>query len=370
LQHLLAPEYVADYFYYRAQTLAADGESSTALAEVERGLTYAGSAELHLLAAILAQRVGRFDQMRHHVAAIAVDDTLRPEAEWLLRAHQARQRALRAGAQQPQAAQAAVVSTPAIAFLDDFLDELLGRNARPQGQTRIAQLQSLLPTVALAALVGLAVVAYLWLSQESAAVNGTVATQDEGPPQAAPAAAESGTTSDAGVEEPQGEEPSLLPTPTATPDLPGDVVQSPRQGEPLADSDVRRAVIVSASPFDLETVLQDAGRPDLLALGLNATLQGEKLLLQGVVHMDRQRRELVELVATAPGIEEISTTNLLLQPLPSYTVQEGDTLWSIVYDIYGDDAARIDELFQLNLDLLPSPDSLRPGMELKVPPVS
>ncbi|HXF62845.1 MAG TPA: LysM peptidoglycan-binding domain-containing protein, partial [Caldilineaceae bacterium] len=70
------------------------------------------------------------------------------------------------------------------------------------------------------------------------------------------------------------------------------------------------------------------------------------------------------------GVEEVNAVNLLLQPLPTYTVQEGDTLWSIVYDIYGDDAARIDQLFELNRDLLPSPEALRPGMELKIPPAS
>jgi hypothetical protein len=68
LQHLLAPEFVAGYFYQRAQTLADQGDAVAALAQVERGLTYAASAELHLLAAILAQQVERYDQMRHHVA--------------------------------------------------------------------------------------------------------------------------------------------------------------------------------------------------------------------------------------------------------------------------------------------------------------
>ena len=45
-----------------------------------------------MLGAILAQRIGDFEQMRLHVAAVPVDDVLRNEAEWLLRSHQSRQR--------------------------------------------------------------------------------------------------------------------------------------------------------------------------------------------------------------------------------------------------------------------------------------
>ena len=94
LQHLLLPETVATYFQARAHESSERGELGAALAEAERGLTYADSSELHLLAAILAKQLGRHDSMRQHVAAIPVDDSLRSEAEWLLRSHQDRERAL------------------------------------------------------------------------------------------------------------------------------------------------------------------------------------------------------------------------------------------------------------------------------------
>jgi hypothetical protein len=366
LQHLLVPEEVADYFYQRAQTLASSGDAVTALSEVERGLTFAGSAELHLLAAILAQQVGRFDQMRHHVAAIGVDDSLRPEAEWLLRAHQARQRALREGAQPGHSA----IKSPG-APAPAFLDELLGRSAPDAGNTTALRLPYFLPsfsslftsTLTIAALAGMIMAAYLWFSRDREAIPFSVLPEVETVLVQRPVTPI--------VVTPQGEEISLLPTPTPTPikRTPGNGMQAPGPGQKLADSNLRQVVITTTAPFDLQQVLRDEGELELAALGVDARLQGEQLILSGVVHLDLQRRRLVEIASRAAGVAEVSAVDLMLRPLPTYTVQEGDTLWSIVYDIYGNDVARVDELFALNQDVLPSPDALRPGMELKVPPV-
>ena len=55
-------------------------------------------------------------------------------------------------------------------------------------------------------------------------------------------------------------------------------------------------------------------------------------------------------------------------PGSTYTVQPGDTLWSIVYDIYGD-VDRMEEFSQANIDQVPSPDAIRVGDELRVPPL-
>jgi nucleoid-associated protein YgaU len=51
-----------------------------------------------------------------------------------------------------------------------------------------------------------------------------------------------------------------------------------------------------------------------------------------------------------------------------YAVQEGDTVWTIVNDIYGN-VERLDEFIAHNRDVLPSPDALVPGMELKILPI-
>jgi hypothetical protein len=136
----------------------------------------------------------------------------------------------------------------------------------------------------------------------------------------------------------------------------------------LADSNPNHVVMVESSIFDLQQYLRDEGYTALAALTIDARLQGETLMLQGFVHLDQQRRELIEIALAIPGIHEVNAVNLLLRPLPTYTVQEGDTLWSIVYNIYGN-VDRLDEFAVYNQDVLPSPDSLAPGVELKVLPV-
>ena len=98
---MLHPVHASKYFYDRAAKLAAADQVLPALQEIDRGLTYQPSSELRLLGAILSKRIGDFEQMRHHVAGIPVDDILRPEGEWLLRSHQIRQRELREASKIP-----------------------------------------------------------------------------------------------------------------------------------------------------------------------------------------------------------------------------------------------------------------------------
>jgi nucleoid-associated protein YgaU len=367
LQHLLDPDFVAGYFHARARELAGQGDAAAALAQIERGLTYAAGAELHLLAAILAQQIGRHDLMRHHVAAIAVDDTLRPEAEWLLRAHQARQRAL-SGQPQPSAP---IQSAPAL------LDELLGRKPGEETSAGMRPLQALWPALAIVALLGLAAVAYMALggADHTPQTAETIHAQPTAPATAQAVQPE-------GDARPAAQTPrvaaNLLPTPTPTafvpgetaPDerVPGDVVQGP--GEPVAATanSPRPVVIIAAGSFDLPGFLRQNGYPELAGLGVDARLQGTTLLLRGVVPLDQQRRQLLEVTGTAPGVTDINAVDLLVRPLPTYVVQDGDTLWSIMYNVYGN-ADRMQELIDLNRDVMPSPELLSPGVELKIPPM-
>ncbi|MCC6169345.1 MAG: LysM peptidoglycan-binding domain-containing protein [Caldilineaceae bacterium] len=347
LQHLLDPDFVASYFHSRARELADQGDATAALAQIERGLTYAAGAELHLLAAILAQQIGRYDLMRHHVAAIAVDDTLRPEAEWLLRSHQARQRALRG---QPQPA-------GPLEGASALLDDLLGRN-QDAAAPPMRPLQALWPALAVMAILGLAALVYMAFGGADRLPQTADVSHPRPTPQEPGAAA--GATQTPSVE------PDLLPTPTLTPDIPNDVVQGPTAA--IADSSPRPVVIIEADRFDLAGYLRRTGHPELAELGVDALLQGTTLLLRGVVQLDQQRRALLDAVATAPGVTEVNAVDLLLRPLPTYVVQEGDTLWTIMYNIYGN-ADRMQELIDLNLEVMPSPELLSPGMELKIPPL-
>jgi len=376
LQHLLAPETVADPFLARALALSERGEYAAALTEAERGLTYAASSDLHLMAAILAQQIGQFDRMRSHVAAIPVDDSLRREAEWLLRAHQDRQAALREAARQTQPAQAQppTSATP-------LLDDLLGRAAparavrRPQGQA--------VASVAILATAVLMVVASWWLIGPGALPAHEVASRDgqAGAPAVQSPAVQSPTvpttpptlaaTAPTPLLPTATPQLILLPTATPTPVVAENVVQTP--GQPtdaggVVDANPRRVVVVEAGTFDLQEFLRDAGNPALAELAVTARLQDETLILEGIVHLDLQRRQLLQLLQVVPGVRQVIAVDLLLRPLPTYVVQEGDTLWSIVYNIYGD-VERLDEFATLNRDVLPAPDAIAPGIELRVLPI-
>ena len=82
----------------------------------------------------------------------------------------------------------------------------------------------------------------------------------------------------------------------------------------------------------------------------------------------RARTELEELVLRLPGIDAASVVNVLVRPPATYTVQEGDSLWTISLELYGT-PDRIEDLFAANRDILPSANALSVGMVLTVPPV-
>lgn len=373
LQHLLATDAVVHYFQTLARELSAQGQLTTALAEAERGLTFAPASELRLLAAILAKQLGRPDRMRQHVAAIPVDDSLRGEAEWLLRSHQDPQRALREAQRATQPNVKQVDSTPASTFLDD----LLGRNQESPAVSTSAGPTILALTLAAAALA--LVVASWWWIGPGALPDPTAATGEEAgvvptgvaptpaPARAEPAVIELTRAPTAAATR------SLLPTPTPVPapTLPNDVVNAPGGQAPpqeVASAGPRPVLVIESNLFDLAALLRAAGEPGLAALPVEARLVGDTLVLQGFVQLDLQRRTLIQVAGRAPGVRQVNAVDVLVRPAPTYIVQEGDTLWSIVYNIYGN-VDRLDEFAAANRELLPSPDALAPGLELIVLPV-
>jgi hypothetical protein len=343
LQQLLLPDQVADYFLARVQSLSLAKDPNAALAAAERGLEIITSSHLRLLAAILAQRTGRYDQMRRHVAAIPVDDALRGEAEWLLRGHQARHRAAKTSA--PNGASST------------FVDELLGRGDAAAAPTRAGRAPGLASLAVVLTLAGLAT--FGWAVWNMPADPSGPRTME-----AAPAVTAVAQT----VEPPNVPVVNLLPTPTPTPIAPPDMVVVPAEQAKTADADVRHVVVIASTALDLPSYLRGLGYSQLAELAVSARLQDDVLTLQGFVRLDAQRRQLIGLMQEMPGVREVNAVDLLLRPLPIYVVQEGDTMWTIVNDIYGG-VDRLDEFIAHNADVLAAPDALVPGMTLKVLPI-
>jgi len=55
------------------------------------------------------------------------------------------------------------------------------------------------------------------------------------------------------------------------------------------------------------------------------------------------------------------------ETIKSYTVKAGDTLSMIAKKFYGD-AAKYNEIFEANKEILSSADDIKVGQELKIPP--
>jgi nucleoid-associated protein YgaU len=355
LKHLITPDYAARYFYDRAAELAAAGELTLARLEVERGLAYQPNSELYLLAAILSQRLGDYPQVRRYVAAIPVDDVLRPEAEWLLRAQQA---------PPPRAPQYTSRGAPPA-----------GREVQPptwSAAERREASRTERPTTTrinpmlygAVAVVLVLVVAWFTIEPVAQAIfslfsSGEADLAQTTPTPPAPPAEVIPTPGAEGEDTPAGE---ILPTPT--PVIAPDLVQSAPTQEPVA---AVTPLDQSATPFDLSGFLAQTNRPELAELEVSALLEGQTLKLQGIVQLFDQRASLIELAGRAPGVETVDAVDLLVRLPETYTVQEGDSLWLISYKLYGED--RVAELYNANLDTLTSPESLRVGQTLKVPPV-
>lgn len=381
LQNLTPLEWVRGH-YQEAAHLALQGQTEAALTVVEQGLAGTNATELHLLAAILHRKLGQWDGVRRHVAAIPVEDPLRPEGEWLIRAHQQEQRLLR------QAQRDAATDRPV----------RVGRAVRqrsPEFYPTVTHVEPPLPPVRplrLGRWLSAAVILLLFLGafwQRDALVRGLVASlgvEDaprlgafpQGPGE--DVVAREGVGDQAPLQAPATATPLPTPAPTNTPlptaTPPAPLVQTetgpPTLPPPVAANEgaalVEALTAVATQPFDLAAFLETAGRPDLAALDVTAVRREGRVILDGAVPFTADRLDILALVAAVEGEEKVDGVNLRVRLPETYTVQEGDTLWTIAYRLYGD-PTRWQELMDANPELLANPAALAPGMQLRVPPL-
>ncbi|MBI3959511.1 MAG: LysM peptidoglycan-binding domain-containing protein, partial [Chloroflexi bacterium] len=105
---------------------------------------------------------------------------------------------------------------------------------------------------------------------------------------------------------------------------------------------------------------------DLAALDIKAVLQDGRLVLAGAVPFTSHRLELMALAGEMPGVAEVDAIDLVVRLPDTYTVADGDTLWTIAWYLYGD-GTRWEELYEANAELLGNSILLGVGMELEVP---
>lgn len=368
LHTLLPPDYSAHYFYQRAAELASRGDVQGALAEAERGIGFVDAPQLRLLAAILARRLGSMESVRKHVAAIPVDDRLRPEAEWLLRAQQVRKaeaepkpgRAARKG-QTPSAPAVQTMPPDRLPTSASQVSVTASRPAPPR-PAPVSWVQRFWATVAILLIVVVGALGWVLISRGPEALvemlGGPLATNG--------GAAEAGAGTLPVIT--PAPLPNLPPTATpAPPTVPGDLVIE-GGAEPVADAGSAATGLASIS-LDLPRVLADAGRADLAAAAVAAAVANDRVALSGVISTTLGRSDYIAIVGAVPGVAEVDAVQLLVRLPPTYTVQAGDTLWTIAYTLYGEDPARVEQLAQANRDTLPAPEALGIGMVLNVPPI-
>lgn len=394
LRKLIGRDLASSYFYTRAADFAGAGNVLDALQEVQRGLSYINTSELNLLGAILCKRLGRWEDMRHYVAAIPADDALRGEGEWLLRSNQAR-RQPPAPAARGKARDKAPVALPIVPDSDALpvvLDQVTPSARHSKGTQPSSGLGVLVALTLLVVLAGGGWITWQnglwdWLPlpnlqqiaeqvappQAPAAQPNTVqatilptglnAPAVEGAPLNA-GATESPTT--AAPATPADSAPSLrLPTPTIAPNL----VQSAPVSQALASTSGDQIVAATNSNnLDWRAWLEQRERSDLAALPVSARLEGTTLVLEGTVEYVEQRAALEFEAQQVPGVEQVSLANVTLRPPQTYTVQEGDSLWVISVRIYGN-ADYVDDLYAVNGERMISAGDLSVGMVLIVPPV-
>jgi len=356
--------------------MAAGSQLLPALQEIDRGLRYQPSSELRLLGAILSKRIGDFEQMRYHVAAIPVDDVLRPEGEWLLRSHQMRQRELREASKAPGSgrAEALVAVEDDIPYaIQQVQPKLASKSAPTASQRRLGYSATfvLLLLVVVGGSVLLArnshLLTSLFSGERETALPATNTESASSPTDFVEPARQPSQEATVAAAPQVAETPT--PTPTLAPNVPDNVVQGNTDTpEEIAASTPGTVIGISAAqPFDLQTYLIQLNRADLAQLEVSATFQGTILALEGFVPTFEARQALIALAQTAPGATSVTAVGLLLRLPDMYVVQEGDTLWDITYRLYGD-MEMMPVLVDANRAVMPSPGELSVGMKLKVPP--
>ncbi len=98
----------------------------------------------------------------------------------------------------------------------------------------------------------------------------------------------------------------------------------------------------------------------------NLHMEGEKILIRGVVPTDYVKNQLWDEVKRIDPSVSDAIIDVNVQPGLIYKVVSGDTLSKIAKRFYGDSGA-FQKIFEANRDQLNDPNKIKVGQELRLP---
>jgi nucleoid-associated protein YgaU len=98
----------------------------------------------------------------------------------------------------------------------------------------------------------------------------------------------------------------------------------------------------------------------------NINMEGDKILIRGVVPSDYAKREIWDAVKSIDPNVSDAIIDVNVQSGLTYNVVSGDSLSAIAQRFYGE-ANAYQKIFEANRDQLKDPDKIRPGQQLRLP---
>ncbi len=127
----------------------------------------------------------------------------------------------------------------------------------------------------------------------------------------------------------------------------------------------------AAKPEDLQKAVEEHG---LKADGLKIAMDGDKVTVTGKALSTEEAEKIVLALGNTVGVAQVdnqlAVTNAAADAT-MYTVQKGDSLWTIAEAHYGKGKGdQYTEIVKANTPPVKNPDLIQPGWVLRIPPLA